>query len=130
MSTEKIGISNLSPNIQKILQKNAGKITDKVKILAKETTIALTKTTKKDSPVKTGEHKRHITYKKTRETTTGATYTWYVKSPEYRLTHLIANGHAKRGGGRVEGNFPLARDIEKAEKDFENGVKEIIKDEC
>lgn len=130
MSTENISINNLSPEIRKILQKNAGKITDKIKILTKETAVELTKNTKKDSPVKTGEYKRHITYKKARENSTGVTYTWYVKDPEYRLTHLIANGHAKRGGGRVEGNFPLTRDVEKAEKNFQKGVEDIIKDEC
>lgn len=129
MSTNSISVTKLSSEIQKTLQKNAGRITDKVKVLAKETTSDLTKDTKKDSPVKTGEHKKHISNKKVKETSTSAVYVWHVKNPEYRLTHLIANGHAKRNGGRVKGNFPLAKDVEKAEIKFVKGVKEIIENE-
>lgn len=130
MSKNSISVTKLSSEIQKILQKNAGRITDKVKVLSKETTEDLTKDTKKDSPVLTGEHKRHISNKKVKETSTNVVYVWHVKDPEYRLTHLIANGHAKRNGGHVEGNFPLADDVEKAEIKFVKGVKEIVENEC
>ncbi len=129
MSGKKITVSALSEEIQNILQKNAGRITNKVKILAKETATELKKNTKKDSPVLTGEHKKHINIRKVKETPTNATYIWHVKAPEYRLTHLIAKGHAKRGGGRVKGNFPLSEDVEKANKKFVKGIKEIIKNE-
>ena len=108
MSTNSISVTKLSSEIQKILQQNAGRITDKVR---------------------TGEHKKHISNKKVKETSTSAVYVWHVKDPEYRLTHLIANGHAKRNGGRVKGNFPLAKDVENAEVKFVKGVKEIIENE-
>lgn len=124
-----ITITQLSPKMQEILNQCAGKVTEKVKTLAKDTAVELTKNTKRDSPVKTGDYKRHISYKKTSETSTGAVYTWYVKDPEYRLTHLLANGHAKRNGGRVEGNFPLANDVIEAENKFVKGVKEIVANE-
>lgn len=126
----KIGINQLSSEIQKILEQNAGRITNKVNILARKTANNLTKDTKKSSPEKTGEYKKHISNKKVKETSTGATYVWYVKRPEYRLTHLIANGHTKRNGGCVAGNFPLVKEVEKAEKNFTEGIKEIIKNEC
>ncbi len=130
MSKNSISVTKLSSEIQKILQKNAGRITDKIKVLSKETTEDLTKDTKKDSPVRTGEHKKHISNKKVKETSTSVVYVWHVKDPEYRLTHLIANGHAKRNGGRVEGNFPLDKDVEKAETKFIKGVKEVVENEC
>ena len=125
----KIAITQLSPKMQEILNQYAGNVTKKIKVLAEETVVELTKNTKMSSPVKTGDYKRHISYEKTRETSTSTVYTWYVKNPEFRLTHLLANGHAKRNGGRVESKFPLAEKVVEAENKFVNGAKEIIENE-
>lgn len=125
----KIAITQLSPKMQEILNQYAGNVTKKIKVLAEETVVELTKNTKMSSPVKTGDYKRHISYEKTRETSTSTVYTWYVKDPEFRLTHLLANGHAKRNGGRVESKFPLAEKVVEAENKFVNGAKEIIENE-
>ena len=125
----KIAITQLSPKMQEILNQYAGNVTKKIKVLAEETVVELTKNTKTTSPEKTGDYKRHISYEKTRETSTSTVYTWYVKDPEFRLTHLLANGHAKRNGGRVESKFPLAEKVVEAENKFVNGAKEIIENE-
>ena len=121
-----IDITKLSPKIQEMLNSFASTITDQVKVLEKETAEDLTDNTKRDSPKRTGDYKKHITYKKTKETATSSVYTWYVKDPEYRLTHLIANGHAKRNGGRTKSNDYLSKNVIEAETDFVKGVKEII----
>lgn len=124
-----IAITQLSPKMQEILNQYAGNVTEKVKNLAKDTAVELTKNTKRDSPVKTGDYKKHISYKKTRETSTSAVYTWYVKDPEYRLTHLLAKRHRKKNGGYVEGNPYLSKNVIEAEKKFLRGVKEIVANE-
>ena len=135
-----ISVTQLSPKMQEILNSFASKVTDKVKVLAKDTAADLTINTKNDAPKKTGEYKRHITYKKTKETSTSAVYTWYVKDPEYRLTHLLANGHRLVVGsgkgnktpkeiGRVDGNNYLSKNVIEAETKFVKGVKEIIENE-
>lgn len=126
----KIDVTKLSPKMQEMLNQFAGRITDKVKLLARDTATELTKNTKKDSPKLTGEYKRHISYKKTKETSTNAVYTWYVKDPEYRLTHLLTNGHATRNGGRTKGNPYLSKNVIDAENKYVKGVKEIIENEC
>lgn len=126
----KIDITKLSPKMQEMLNQYAGRITDKVKLLAKDTATELTKNTKKDSPKLTGEYKRHISCKKTKETSTNAVYTWYVKDPEYRLTHLLTNGHATRNGGRTKSNPYLSKNVINAENKYVKGVKEIIENEC
>lgn len=135
-----IKITDLSPKIQEMLNKYHSNVTSKVKVLAKETAIDLTKKTKKDAPTKTKEYKRHISYEKTKETNTNAIYTWYVKDPEYRLTHLLSKGHrlvvgtgkgnkVPREIGKVKGNDFLSKNVVEAERKFVKGVKEIIENE-
>ena len=132
-----IKITQLSPILQEILIKNAATITNKELGLAIVTAVDLTINTKKDAPTKTREYKKHITYKKTKETSTSAVYTWYVKDPEYRLTHLISKGHRLVVGtgpgnkipkevGKTKSNDYLSRNVIEAEKKFVKGVKEII----
>ena len=53
-----------------------------------------------------------------------------VKDPEYRLTHLLANGHKKRNGGTVKGNTYLHKNTEEAKKKFISGVKELVRNGC
>ncbi len=125
-----IKITNLSERTQEILSRYSKDITEKVKDLAKDVTIELTQNTKRDSPVLTGEYKKHITYKLAKETMTHAVYIWYVKDPEYRLTHLLAREHAKKNGGRVKGNEYLRKNVSLAQNKFVKGVKEIINNGC
>lgn len=53
----------------------------------------------------TGEYAKHWSYKRDSELKGRNKYSMvvYSKKPEYRITHLLENGHAKRNGGRVEG---------------------------
>ena len=69
------------------------------------------------APVKTGRYKKSWKTKKTEENNERLVCTVYAG--RYQLTHLLENGHAKRGGGRVEG-IPHIHPAEQA------GNKELV----
>lgn len=75
------------------------------------------------APKRTGTYAKSWASKKTKETADSIEYTVHSRK-RYRLTHLLENGHAKRGGGRVRaiphiapaeqvGAEQLLRDIER-----------------
>ena len=53
----------------------------------------------------TGEYAKHWSYKRDKNLSGRHRYDMvvYSKKPEYRITHLLEKGHAKRNGGRVNG---------------------------
>lgn len=86
--------------------------------------------TKRDAPrsktKRSGKFAKNITSKTTLDTPNRKVNTWYVKNPEYRLTHLIKNGHATRNGGRTKAQDFITPNYNKLEVKFEEGIKEVI----
>ena len=53
--------------------------------------------------------------------------TWYVKAPDYRLTHLLVHGHATKDGGRTRANPFLQNALDSVLPEYEKGVEEVLK---
>lgn len=53
--------------------------------------------------------------------------TWHAAAPNYRLTHLLENGHAKRGGGRTQAYPHIKCGEELAKRRMLELVKEAVK---
>lgn len=104
---------------------------DKIKSIAKKKMSELVKKTKATAPVgKRSKHYRDsITSKKVEETDQKATYMWYVKGSDYRLSHLLNNGHALRNGGRYPGTKFITKAYEPIEREFEQEVKEVCQND-
>lgn len=96
---------------------------------------ALVKKTRATAPTgrRSGQFKKNITadyqelrrVKKLRGRTIRAT--WYVKAPDYRLTHLIVHGHATKDGGRTRANPFLQNALDVVLPEYEKGIEEVLK---
>lgn len=124
-----ISLENLSEVIQGELTIYGQNIIDEIKKKAKQGMDLLVKETKATAPV--GKRKKHyrnsIKGKKTRENDRSVSYTWYVNGPDYRLSHLLENGHALRTGGRVEGSHFIKKASDPIIEKYIKDVEEIIK---
>lgn len=80
----------------------------------------------KNAPVKTGRYKKSWTVTKTKDTSLTTLMTVHSKT-RYRLTHLLENGHAKRGGGRTRAFPHIAPAEAKAEKELMESVERSLK---
>lgn len=122
-----IKLDSLSKAITKELELYGAEITEGIKKKNDECMKQFVKDTKKDAPKgKRKKFYKHIKSKTTVDTPNKKVNLWYVKDPEYRLTHLIKNGHAKRNGGRTKAQDFITDNYEKMERDYEKGVKEVI----
>lgn len=127
-----VGIEHLSAEIDKELTIYSQEVTDGLKEVAKKYSSELVKQTKATAPSgdrKSNKYKDSIKSKKINETPRGVTYAWYVdsKNSNYRLTHLIVNGHATRNGGRTTPNDFLKKAVEDIESKYLKAVEEVLK---
>ena len=80
-----------------------------------------------------GQFKKNITadYRELRRAKTlrGRTIraTWYVKAPDYRLTHLLVYGHATKDGGRTTPNPFLQNALDYVLPEYERELEEAIR---
>lgn len=124
-----VSIDQLADAIEEELTIYSRDVTDKLKKQAKKSMTELVKTTKATAPV--GKRQKHyrdnITSKKESENPRGINYLWYVKGSDYRLSHLLNNGHALRTGGRVEGTNFIGNATEKILSEYVQAVEDICR---
>mgnify|MGYP001015731173 FL=1 len=122
----KISVDKLAAEIARELSKYSQKVVEKVNISSERIGKEAVKQLKRTSPKRTGEYAKSRTM--TTETAVGQPHRRiiHVKAPHYRLTHLLEYGHAKVGGGRVEGKPHIRPAEEMVIQEFVREVEEAI----
>lgn len=123
----KISVDQLAAEIAKGLAEYSQDVVEKVNISSEKIGKEAVKQLKQTSPKKTGEYAKSWTMKTEPEVGQPHKRIVHVKAPHYRLAHLLEYGHAKVGGGRVEGRPHIGPAEEEVIREFTREVEEAIK---
>ena len=140
MAKDKISIDDLTDAIGERLTVYQSETAHKVLNVTKKTMRRFVKITKQTAPRQTVNPKRKRTLRAgtfaraIRSTVedngiTGSKGIWYVGGDEYRLTHLLVNGHQLRQGGRTKGDPFLENALESVADEYIKGLEEAVKND-
>ncbi len=122
-----INIDQLAAEIARGLAEYSQDVVERVNASSERVGKAAVKRLKQTSPKRTGAYAKAWAMKTEPEVGQPHTRIIHVKAPHYRLAHLLEYGHAKVGGGRVEGIPHIRPAEEEAIREFTEAVEEAIK---
>ena len=117
-------VDNFADEIMESLHEYAELATGSMKKAVRKTATSVKKEISANAPKRTGKYAKSWTTKKTKENSHTLEMTVHSKD-RYQLAHLLEKGHAKRGGGRVEGKPHIAP----AEKNGAELLENLIRKE-
>lgn len=120
-----VPIGQMAEEISGMLQEYADLAADEMKTAVKKAGETTRKDIRANAPAKTGKYAKSWRSKTTKESASSLQVTVYSPS-QYRLAHLLEHGHAKRGGGRVEGRPHIAPAEEHAEEELVQDISKAL----
>lgn len=129
--------NDIGTQMARVLTIYSEDINEKLRAITTETMKKLVKETKATAPRgrrgKKDAYRKHISgdYRGTKKSARGLQgqdihAIWYVRPPEYRLTHLLVKGHATSKGTRTRANPFLHNARERAVAEYEQKVQEML----
>ena len=122
-----VNIDQLAAEIAKGLADYSQDVVEKVDVSSEAVGKAAVKRLKETSPKRYGKYAKSWTMTTEKAIGQPDLRIIHAKAPHYRLTHLLEHGHAKRGGGRVEGKPHIRPAEEMVIQEFVAEVEEAIK---
>lgn len=116
----------LADAIRETLEEYADLAAEDVKQAVRDAGEMVRKEIRANAPKDTGDYAKSWAVKKTKETSSSLTLTVHSKN-RYQLAHLLEYGHAKRGGGRVEGIAHIAPAEEKGIRQLEEEIERRLR---
>ena len=124
----KVSIDGLADAVAKELRLYDKHVVEGIRKQVDKSMRQLVQETKGTAPV--GHRKKHyrdsISSKVTNQSLRAYEKTWYVRGSDYRLSHLLNNGHALRDGGRYPGTQFITKASVSVIKDYEEAIKEVL----
>jgi len=116
-----IKVDDLAGEIVLAIQAYTEDVSEAIDQAARDTAKAMAKDLRETSPKDTGEYAKGWTHRKEAP---GSYRVYNKKKPQ--LTHLLEHGHAKAGGGRVEGIPHIKPAEDRYVPEFEKKVQQIL----
>ena len=121
-----ISIDEMADAIMEGLTEYADLATEDMKKAVRKAGNTVRKEIQETAPQDTGAYSKSWQTKKVRETSNALTLVVHSKN-RYQLAHLLEFGHAKRGGGRVEGRAHIApaeaKGVEQLQDEIERALR-------
>ena len=122
-----VSVDQLAAEIAKGLAEYSQDVVERVNASSERIGKEAVKQLKQTSPKRYGNYAKSWTMKTEPEVGQPHKRIVHVKAPHYRLAHLLEYGHAKVGGGRVEGKPHIRPAEEMVIREFMSEVEEAIK---
>ena len=120
-----VKIDDLDKEIMKSLNEYANFAADEMKKAVKDTTKNIRKEIQANAPRDTGAYAKSWAIKTQKETSDSIDQVVHSRT-RYQLAHLLENGHAKRGGGRVPGQPHIKPAEEKGKEQLVEDIKNAL----
>lgn len=123
-----IAASDIAKVLGKEFDAYNSRLIKNVNELSEDAAAEIARKTKRTAPKRTGRYRKDITSGKIYDGISGNVYAWFVKPPNYRLTHLLVNGHAVRGGGRTRRDPFLENAVNEVLPKYEKAVEKAVEE--